>query len=324
MIQLAILLTRHHRLLSVAALLDVFETANRFYSLSGKEPYFHITLATPGTGAATDYAGYRTVPMAALPAQHAILIPAFTDVDFATAIKDNSEALHWLQARHTGGTEIASFCSGAFLLAASGLLNHRPATTHITAATAFSRHFPQVLLQSSDVTTYADGIYTSGGATNTFYLLLRLLEKFSGREMALRVAKFFAIDPDREQQAYFGTFQPVTSHSDELVHSLQQQIDSRYSTATSIEELMDTIPASRRNLVRRFKAATGNTPIAYLQKTRIEAAKRLLETTRQSMLEIMLSVGYNDQKSFRAVFQKQTGLTPKTYRDKFSTAVQPA
>ena len=122
---------------------------------------------------------------------------------------------------------------------------------------------------------------------------------------------------DREQQTYFGTFLPAQNHGDELVSIAQQRIEKSYQEAGTIEDLIQDLPSSRRNVVRRFKHATGLTPIEYLQKTRIEAAKKLLEQTNQRMLEVMLSSGYNDPKAFRKVFRKTVGMTPTEYRDKF-------
>jgi transcriptional regulator GlxA family with amidase domain len=317
MVQLGILLTRHHRLLSVAAMLDVFETVNRFYEGDGQPAFFEISLLHPHSSNPPAYSGHPVYPLQEAPRQTIILIPAFGSNDLQGAVSDNAECLNWLQQQHQRGTEIASFCTGAFLLAASGLLDKKPATTHIQSAMAFSKAFPMVQLQPSEITTFQQGIYTGGGATNSFHLMLRVLEKYCGRSMTLRVAKYFAIDMDREQQAYFGTFQPVLNHKDELVSALQQRIKSRFQETGTLEELLSEIPASRRNLARRFKAATGLTPIEYLQRTRIEAAKDLLEQTGQSILEVMLNTGYNDLKTFRQLFRKTTGMTPTAYRDKF-------
>jgi transcriptional regulator GlxA family with amidase domain len=130
----------------------------------------------------------------------------------------------------------------------------------------------------------------------------------------------FAIDMDREQQTYFGTFTPPQNHGDGLVNMAQQKIEKEYQEGSTIEVLIQDIPASRRNVVRRFKQAIGVTPIEYLQRTRIEAAKKLLAQTDQSVLEVMLNSGYNDLKSFRQLFKKSTGVTPKEYRDKFNIA----
>lgn len=317
MVRLGILLTQQHRLLSVAALLDVFEAVNRFYESDGKEYFFDISFLHPHSSSPIAYSDHPVYPLNEAPQQDIILIPSFSATDIPIAIHVNHECIPWLQQQHRQGAEIASFCTGAFLLAATGLLDKKPATTHIQAAGALAHAFPQVNVKASEITTYYQGIYTSGGATNSFHLMLRLIEKYCGHEMTVRTAKYFAIDMNREQQAYFSTFRPIHNHKDELVSELQQRIENSFQHAATIEELLTEIPSSRRNLVRRFKAATGLTPIEYLQKTRIEAAKNLLEQTDRSVLDVMLEAGYNDLKAFRQLFRKNTGMTPTAYREKF-------
>jgi len=198
------------------------------------------------------------------------------------------------------------------------LLDNKPATTHINAKMAFESAFPEVLLESDAVVTEEDNLYTSGGATNTFHLLMRLVENYCSRKIAVRTAKVFSIDMDRKTQTYFGTFLPLENHGDEIVKKTQEKIKSNYKEANTIEEIIVDIPSSRRNLVRRFKQVTGITPIEYLQKTRIEAAKQLLEHSKQNVMEVMLESGYNDLKSFRSLFKKNVGMTPTAYREKFS------
>ena len=318
MIKLAILLTKNNRLLSVAAMLDMFETVNRYGVEDNGSSFFEIGLYNTSETEVFQYSGYEILSLQSASQQDLILLPAFNNVDPQTAISSNREAIQWLQGQYKGGAAIASFCTGAFLLAATGLLNHRPATTHLQAVNAFVRAFPEVMLQPKAVVTQEDNVYTSGGSTSSFHLMLKLVENYCGRETAVRAAKYFAIDMDREHQSYFSTFLPLRDHGDELVTMVQQKISKLFNTSNTIEELLVEVPASRRNLVRRFKLATGITPIEYLQKTRIEAAKKLLEQSRQSILEVMLETGYNDLKSFRQLFKKNVGLSPKAYREKFN------
>ncbi len=316
--QIGILLTQGHRLLSVAALLDVFETANRFYAEEGETAPFiidllhlpeHNTIAYPGHSAKQADAGNH---------YELVLIPSFNHNGIAESMQANMGWVPWLQNQYREGTALASFCTGAFILGATGLLDGRPATTHINAEASFAKLFPNVLLQAEAVVTEKDRIYTSGGATNTFHLLMLLLEVYCSRKVAVKAAKVFSIDLDRNRQTYFGTFTPSEDHGDDLVKQAQEEIRKKFSTANTIEELITDVPASRRNLVRRFKQVTGITPIEYLQKTRIEAAKQMLEQSRHSILEVMLESGYNDLKTFRTLFKKTVGMTPKMYRDKFS------
>lgn len=315
--KLGILLTKDHRLLSVAALLDVLETANKFYTEEGKNQPFEIDLIQL-QGHETSYPGHTSKYVSKDADYDLLLIPAFKNDKLSDSLKNNMPWVPWLQSQYTEGAAIASFCTGAFLLGASGLLDNKPATTHINAEGAFARLFPLVQLQAEAVVTEQDRIFTSGGATNTFHLLMLLLEIYCSRKVAVRAAKVFSIDLDRNRQSYFGTFTPSEDHGDALVKQAQEEIKKHFSTANTIEELITDVPASRRNLVRRFKQVTGITPIEYLQKTRIEAAKQMLEQSRFSILEIMLESGYNDLKTFRTLFKKNVGMTPKMYREKFS------
>jgi len=318
--QLAVLLTRHHRLLSVAALLDVFEHVNRFYETNGMPAFFNIKLISADTTLKPSLNGFPVKSIHDTSREDIILVPAFASVNLSEAIAENSTFLFWLHQQYKDGAEIASFCTGAFLLAAAQLLDGRKATTHVNAATAFAANFPKVRLQPDAVITEENSLYTSGGATSSFHLMLHLIKKHCGSGTAIHIAKMFAIDMDREKQLYFDTFHPPKDHGDELVIRAQQLIEQTFHKADTIERIIQDIPASRRNVVRRFKQATGITPIEYLQKTRIEAAKKLLEQTRQGILEVMLSSGYNDLKSFRQLFKKMTGMTPTAYREKFNSS----
>lgn len=318
MIQLGILITNKHRLLSVAAILDVFESANMFYEQEHGAPFFNINLFSPDINPPQFYGAYEISSVTLAEQQNLILVPAFGAGDLKVSISKNQICIPWLRDQYKNGAEIASFCTGAFLLAAAGLLNGKEATTHIDAAMALASNFPEVIMKSDAVVTDDRGIYTSGGATSSFHLMLYLIQRLCGKELTLRTAKMFAIDMDREQQTYFGTFSPSLDHGDGLVNMAQQKIEKEYQEGSTIETLIQDIPASRRNVVRRFKQAVGVTPIEYLQRTRIEAAKKLLAQTDQSVLEVMLNSGYNDLKSFRQLFKKSTGVTPKEYRDKFN------
>lgn len=320
MIQLGILLSQNHRLLSVAAIFDVFESVNRFYVEDGLPAHFAIQTISTGNQEML----YPNFPQRTIDEdQHydLIIIPAFIFGDIGNYIQENGHVLAWLAQQRKRGTELASVCSGAFLLAATGLLNDKSATTHMDAISEFSAAFPKVNIQPEAVVTCDEGIYTSGGATSSFLLLIQLIEQYGDRGMAIRVAKFFAIDLDRNHQTYFGSFQPSQTHHDELVKRVQQRIKQDFAAITTIEELLKDIPTSRRNFVRRFKLVTGNTPIEYLQKTRIEAAKRYLEKTSGGIMESMIESGYNDQKAFRLLFKKTVGITPSAYRSKYMSRI---
>ncbi|MFB2120223.1 GlxA family transcriptional regulator [Parapedobacter sp. 2B3] len=323
--QLAIILTSKYRLLSLAAIVDVFETANRLLGEIGRPAQYRITfVGASETKVLPD--GISHIPYEPFTNRQCydlVFVPAFGSVDLAHTVMENSCYFPWLREQYAHGATLASNCTGAFLLGASGLLNGKRATTHVDAADKLAACFPHIKLMRDAVVTHDANIYTSGGATSGFHLMLALIQKHCDREMAVRMAKLFSIDMDRESQSYFGHFAPTEAHDDELVMRLQKKIKAEFNALKSVEEAIVDIPASRRNLVRRFKQATGMTPIRYLQRTKIEAAKKLLENTEKGLLEIMLSAGYNDMKNFRQLFKDNTGMTPKAYRDKFAMRFDP-
>lgn len=318
MIQLGILLPKNYRLLSVAAILDVFDTVNGFYRKENLEEPFQITIVTPDDQT-NSFSEHPFVSIQNTRKLDLILIPSFATSDIENSILLNKSYIPWLHGQYNQGAEIATFCTGVFLLAAAGLLNGKPATTHVDACPAFAQAYPLVKLKANKTVTHDGRLYTSGGATSTFHLLLHLLQIHCSKEIAVKAAKIFAIDMDRENQSYFSTFQPTRLHNDDLVASAQDQIERKYQDAATIEEMIKDIPSSRRNIVRRFKQVIGITPIEYLQQTRIEAAKKLLEQTGQQMMEVIYNSGYNDPKAFRKVFRKAVGMTPTQYRDKFQS-----
>ncbi len=316
---LSILLTKGHRLLSLAAIVDVFETVNRFYEEDGKEKFFDIRLLGSDEGNFPE--SFRQYPFYIIDAYKEktglLFVPAFGSVSIEEKIKDNYCCIPFLLQQYNGGASIVSLCTGSFLLAASGLLNGREATTHIEASDKFAQAFPEVKLQPHAILTQSENVYTSGGATSSFHMKLMLIQKYCGREMAIRVAKTFAIDMDRNNQLHFDYFKPALNHQDELVRTIQLDINQHFDTIKNVEDALEKAPSSRRNIIRRFKQATGMTPIRYLQRTKIEMAKNLLETTNKDITDIMVSSGYSDLKNFRQLFKSFTGLTPKDYRDKY-------
>lgn len=309
-----------YKLLSIAAILEVFETVNRIYTENKHEKPFTVHIVrTPEQikKEGCSFHGYHAKSLRSGIRLDIVLIPSFTTDNMADTLSRNQLFIPWLRRQYANGAEIASFCTGAFLFGASGLLNGKMATTHIDACKKFAASFPSVILKPEHVVTIDGRLYTSGGSTSTFHLLLRLVQQYCGNDMAIRIAKIFAIDMDRYQQSYFGTFVPSRSHKDELVKKVQDNIETKFHEIESIEEIIKNIPSSRRNFVRRFKQATGMPPIEYLQCVRIESAKNQLEQTNNSINEIIEHTGYTDPKSFRRVFNKIVGMTPLEYRGKF-------
>ena len=246
-----------------------------------------------------------------------IIIPALFG-DQKKAAERNKEFISWIIDQYKNGAEIATFCIGAFFLASTGLLDGKTCTTHWHFANEFRNMFPEANLVDDKIMTEDAGIYTSGGAYSYLNLLLYLIEKYAGREVAVLISKSFMIDIDRNSQSPFIIFKGQKEHEDEQIKKAQEFIESNYQEKITVEQLASTLALSRRNLERRFKKATANTVVEYIQRVKIEAAKICLETSRENISEVMYKVGYNDTKAFRTTFKKITGLSPIQYRNKYN------
>lgn len=246
-----------------------------------------------------------------------IIIPAIFD-DIQTAKEQNQEFIPWVLYQYKNGAEVASMCVAAFFLAETGLLDGKQCSTHWMHANNFRKLYPKVEMVDDRIMTEEDGIYTSGGAYAFLNLLLYLIEKNAGREVSVQISKAFNIDIDRDSQSPFIMFEGQKDHGDDKVKRAQEFIENHYEHMIRVDELADKLALSRRTLERRFKKATSNTVSEYIQRVKVEAAKKDLESTRKNVTEVMYEVGYSDTKSFRNLFRRFTGLTPVDYRKKFS------
>ena len=245
-----------------------------------------------------------------------IVIPAVNG-DKERVLTDNAPFLDWIVGRHRSGSEVMSLCVGAFLLAATGLMQGRKIATHWGSAGEFRRMFREVELVPDAIITDEAGIYSSGGALSFWNLLLYFAEKHTDREVALAVAKTLEIDLDRSRQSDFLIFSGQKDHGDAAVRLAQEHIEAHYGAHITVEDLCSRFAVGRRSLERRFKQATGNTVSEYLQRVRVEAAKKAFETSRKTVTEVMYHVGYSDSKAFRSVFQRVAGRSPNEYRARF-------
>jgi transcriptional regulator GlxA family with amidase domain len=233
-------------------------------------------------------------------------------------IDDNEALINGYRMNTNMGSEIASICSGAFLLASTGLLKGKSCSTHWNNSSNFRRLFPDVIMVPDKLITSENGIHTNGGAFSFLNLMLFLIEKYFDRDTAIWCSKIFQIDIERISQAHFFIFETQKTHGDELVSNAQTYIENNLGGKISFEELASKLAISRRNFDRRFIKATGNTPVEYLQRVKVEAAKRSLEKGRKNINEVMDEVGYVDDKAFRDVFKKVTGLSPLSYKEKYN------
>jgi transcriptional regulator GlxA family with amidase domain len=214
---------------------------------------------------------------------------------------------------YKNGAEISSICTGTFMLVAAGLLDGKICSTHWSVSENFRLRFPKVNLQTDKLITDEKGIYTNGGAYSFLNLMIDLIEKYYDRQTAIYCSKVFQIEMDRNSQSAFSIFSGQKHHDDDVIQQAQTFIENNLDEKISIEQLSAKFAVGRRNFDRRFIKATGNRPIEYAQRVKIEKAKKAFETNRKTINEVMYEVGYSDLKAFREVFRKYTGLSPLEY-----------
>jgi len=309
-----------NNLSSIVGAYKIFSRANTYWKQSGKKELLAIDLA--GISSKVDfYNGLFTVTpnkhIADISQTDLIIIPSLNH-NYEKAVKANRPLVGWIEQQYKNGAEIASICTGAFMLASSGLLDGKTCSTHWAAADTFRTLFPKVDLQADRLITDENGIYTNGGAYSFLNLLIYLVEKYFDRQTAIYCSKVFQIKMDRESQSAFTIFTGQKQHGDEMVKEAQVYIESNMQEKISVEHLSARFAVGRRNFDRRFIKATGNTPVEYLQRVKIEAAKKALESSRKTINEVMYDVGYSDVKAFREVFRKVTGMSPLEYRKRYN------
>ncbi|MEO6669975.1 MAG: helix-turn-helix domain-containing protein [Ferruginibacter sp.] len=310
----------HSSLPNIDGTHQIFSEVNNLLVSMGKEPLFNIQLV--GLAKETSqrngmYVIHPDVLIGDVKKTDLIIIPAMHG-DIKESIKLNKAFHPWIEKQHAAGAEIASFCIAAFFLAETGLLNGKRCATHWRFATEFRAMYPQVKLVDDKIMTEEDGIYSSGGAYSYTNLVAYLVEKYAGREIAIAISKAFMIDIDRSSQSPFIIFEGQKAHEDEPVKKAQMFIENNYHEKISVDQLTGMLALSRRNFERRFKKATANTVTEYIQRVKMEAAKKSFETNRKNANEVMYDVGYSDNKAFRTVFRNITGLSPVEYRRKYN------
>ena len=310
---------------NIEATHKMFSKVNEALERGGKAPMFKIQLVGLSRNTIVSNGLFTIKPQLVIHDEiktDLVIIPAVHG-DVNKVLTANRDFIPWIIKQYKSGAEIVSLCIGAFILASTGLLKGRNCTTHWLAADEFRRMFPDVNLQPYKVITDEGGIYSSGGAYSSLNLILYLVEKFAGRSMAVLSSKIFEIDIERNSQSPFIIFHGQREHEDHLVKKAQVFIEANYQSKITVDELSSMLALSRRNLERRFKKATSNTTVEYIQRVKIEVAKMSLESSRENVNEVMYKVGYTDSKAFRTTFKKITGLSPLQYRSKFNRELMP-
>lgn len=303
--------------------MDIFRKTNSLLSQTGQanlpSPFFDIRIVgiegkqirLPGGLQVECHEEMETVEQCDL-----VLIPAIED-DVEENVSQNRKAVPWLNKMYQRGAELASTCTGAFLLAEAGLLDGKRATTHWAFEELFQKRYPKVQLLTHQIIVDEGRICTSGGATAFLNLLIYLIEKFCGRDVAHMASKFFLIDINKGSQKAYSIFSSQKDHGDAAILKAQNFIENNVERRISVEEIARTVAISKRNLIRRFKKATGNTPIEYIQRVKVEEVKKSLEYGPQPVEHLVQKIGYEDTDSFRKIFRRFTGISPTEYRKKY-------
>lgn len=305
---------------SIAGAYKILMRANSYRQETRHSRRYHIQLA--GMEPVVDFHGglFSVKPhvnIADIRQTHLVIVPSLNH-NYDTAIAHNQPIIEWLKTQYANGAELASVCTGAFLLAATGLLNGKSCSTHWAFANTLSNLYPDIDVQKDKLITDESGIYTNGGAYSFLNLIIYLVEKYFDRETAIFCSKVFQIEMDRQSQQPFIIFKGQKEHADEVVKQAQDYIETHFRDMISIEALASRFAVGRRNFDRRFIKATGNTPIEYAQRVKVEVAKKAFETSRKTINEVMYDVGYTDVKAFREVFKRITGVPPLDYRMRYN------
>lgn len=304
---------------SVGGAYEILTRANDYWQQTGKRSKLDIQIAGFASEVKShdNYLAIHPVDIRKISRTDFVIVPALLD-EYENAVKKNKVLIEWVRQQYKNGAEIASMCSGAFLLAATGLLEGKACSTHWSKVEEFRRMYPGVKIAEDRIITDENGIYTNGGAYSFLHLIIYLVEKWFDRTTAIYCSKVFQVDIERSAQSPFIIFQVQKGHGDKLIGKAQTYIEENIEEKISFEKLASQLAISRRNFDRRFIKATGNTPVEYLQRVKIEAAKKELETGRKNISEVMYEVGYSDVKAFREVFRKVTGMSPMEYRGRYS------
>jgi transcriptional regulator GlxA family with amidase domain len=294
---------------AVLGLRDLFTIANR-YSQQYGGPAMRVTevpeqaMSDPATGAFT-----------------AVILPPSLS---GSRGKEETDVHSWLRSQHAAGAFMCSVCVGAFWLGYSGLLEGRPATTHWALEKEFRETFPDTHLNAEHLLIDDNDIVTAGGLMAWLDLGLFIVNRLLGAQVVSETARHLLIDPGGREQRNYRSFRPPLAHGDSAVLALQHWLEGNARSEITVRGMAERAHLSGRTFQRRFKAATGYTPNAYVQNLRIEKARGLLERTRVPVNQIGWNVGYRDPSAFSRVFRAATGLTAGEYRNRFGVLARRA
>jgi len=308
-------------LTSIDSSYQLFTRVNDFMRYQGKPPFYEVEIV--GVSKSVEFGnGLYTIradkTIDEVKKTDVIVIPLLCG-DFVKAIAKNEGYTGWLLSRYRNGAEIVCLCVGSFYLASTGLLNNGKCAVHWAAKNDFKAMFPAVKVIDDSIITDEKGVYTCGGGYSYLNLLLYILEKHLGKDISILASKMFEIDIERKSQNPFVIFMGQKRHGDELVLESQEYIENNPGMVFSVDEVCGRFSIGRRTFERRFKKSTGNSIAEYIQRVKVEFAKKHLEAGKKTVNEIIYETGYNDIDAFRKVFRKFTDLSPIDYRRKYTS-----
>ena len=321
---LSIVIPEGHLILdTVVGTLNLFKMANAYSKKIGskKEDTFKIDLVSIKNEPIVCHNYFQINPTKTIEEVSSTDLIIITSIagNIERDLVKNTSLISWIRnQRIQNDADIVSLCRSAFILAETGLLNGKACTTHWAVHNQFESKYEKINLIPEKIISDDNGIYSSGGAYSFLNMIIYLIEKFYGREVAIWCSKMGEIDYDRVNQNQFIIFSGQKDHSDETIQKVQHYIEENYASKLSIDGLAKKFAISTRNFIRRFKKATKNTPFEYIQRVKVEVAKKNFESSTLNINQVMYDVGYNDEKAFRKTFKKYTGLSPLEYRKKFN------
>ncbi|WP_160489034.1 GlxA family transcriptional regulator [Pseudomonas sp. R-28-1W-6] len=277
---------------------------------------FQIRVVSPDGQAVTSFSQANIQVDGTLEAADVIILPAFWG-DFDELRQRYPQIIPWLREQHAAGAALCGEATGVFWMAEAGLLDGKEATTYWRFFREFAERFPRVLLNQDKHLSDADNLYCAGGVTSACDMYIYLIERYCGASIAQGVARDILYETQRSYSPGRIGFGGQKLHQDVAILQVQQWLEEHFAEKFRIEDVAREHGMSIRNFMRRFQAATGDKPLHYLQRLRIETAKSLLSSTRKSIKTISYEVGYDDASFFARLFRQHAELSPNQYRRQF-------
>jgi transcriptional regulator GlxA family with amidase domain len=304
----------------IVGVLDILSFANGHYQTEKKRGLFDVSIITETGQPANGFSKFPIQAQCSIKTKSEfdlIYIPGFVG-ELESILFQQKKLIDWIKKQYKKGVTLAAACNGNFLLAETGALDKKKATTHWSLIKTFKQRYEKIIVEPEKIVIDNGPVLSAAGVTAYFNLAIVLVERYGSKDLALASAKVFLVDSGRKIQTPYQMFHVIKNHGDDEIVQVQEWLEANYTKTVTLEKMTQICNLTKKTLTRRFKSVTGDSPMSYLQKLRVENAKRMLESKRVAFNEITWRVGYNDISSFHKVFKAETGLTPIEYRSKFS------